>query len=73
MLFSAIYNVGTLSSPNSCSYSINSKDRKTGYIVSPTYPGIYPDNLDCTYELIGQPGERVKLTFEDFSIFHGGD
>lgn len=69
----SIYNIGTLTSPNSCSYSINSKDKKTGYIVSPTFPGIYPDNLDCTYEFQGLPGERIKLTFEDFSIFHGGN
>ncbi|XP_045197836.2 cubilin-like isoform X2 [Mercenaria mercenaria] len=62
-----------LVTPGGCSYTINSKERNKGYIVSPTYPGTYPNNLHCTYEFHGIPGQRIKLTFNDFSIFHGDD
>jgi hypothetical protein len=56
-----------------CDYTINSIDHASGYIVSPTYPGMYPDNLHCTYTLVGMLGQRIKITFTDFSLFHGGD
>ncbi|XP_060597255.1 cubilin-like isoform X3 [Ruditapes philippinarum] len=59
--------------PGGCNFLINSKERRQGYIVSPTYPGTYPNNLHCTYEFQGIPGERIKLTFNDFSLFHGDD
>ncbi|KAH3730549.1 cubilin-like isoform X2 [Dreissena polymorpha] len=60
-------------SPGICSYLISSQERSKGAILSPTYPGTYPDDLRCIYELRGSPGERIKLTFNDFSIFHGDD
>ncbi|KAL4233470.1 hypothetical protein ACF0H5_008151 [Mactra antiquata] len=69
----SVYNVGTLINPNSCNFKITSKDRRQGNIVSPTYPGTYPNNLHCTYEFHGNPGERIKIKFIDFSIFHGDD
>ncbi|KAJ8314503.1 hypothetical protein KUTeg_006653 [Tegillarca granosa] len=59
--------------PSNCNYKIEGFRRKTGYIVSPTYPAIYPDKLNCTYRLVGIPQERIKLTFVDFSLFHGED
>lgn len=59
--------------PGLCDYTINSVDQVSGYIISPTYPGMYPDNLHCTYRLVGKLGQRIKITFIDFSLFHGGD
>ena len=67
----AVYDFGRRKSV--CDYTINSMDRVSGYIVSPTYPGMYPDNLHCTYILEGKIGQRIKITFWSFSLFHGGD
>lgn len=33
--------------------------RGAGYISSPNFPGLYPVNLDCKYELGGDPNVRV--------------
>ncbi|XP_014678764.1 PREDICTED: neuropilin-2-like [Priapulus caudatus] len=40
--------------------------------MSPTYPGSYPINLNCTFRFMGQPGERVKIHFRDFDVYSGG-
>ncbi|XP_048769842.1 cubilin-like isoform X2 [Ostrea edulis] len=69
----SIYEVGTKSPHHYCSYIIKSVHEKHGNIISPTYPGVYPDNLNCSYGLHGVPGERIQITFNDFSLFHGGD
>ncbi|KAL5009763.1 hypothetical protein ScPMuIL_012068, partial [Solemya velum] len=70
----SIYDIGIPVDSNSCGYQINSNNRdQMGYIVSPTYPGVYPDNLSCFYRLNGRIGERIKLNFRDFSLFHGGE
>ncbi|XP_062617023.1 cubilin-like isoform X1 [Saccostrea cucullata] len=69
----SIYEVGTKSPSYYCSYTINSLYEKTGNIISPTYPGVYPDNFNCSYSLHGLVGERIQIQFNDFSLFHGGD
>ncbi|BFZ25253.1 hypothetical protein BsWGS_28292 [Bradybaena similaris] len=66
------YDMGTMS-PNNCGYTIRSDHKDQGFILSPTYPGIYTDNLYCYYKLHGKPGQRIKLVFEDFSLFYGGE
>ncbi|XP_052810880.1 cubilin-like isoform X1 [Mya arenaria] len=68
-----IYNIGTPVAPGECNFRLESKERTRGFLLSPTYPGTYPDNLECSYEFRGMPGERIKLTFNDFSLFHGSD
>ncbi|XP_064628217.1 cubilin-like isoform X3 [Lineus longissimus] len=66
------YNMGT-PAPNKCGYTIHSRNKPTGMIMSPTFPGIYPDNAYCFYNLQGRQGERIKLDFEVFDLFSGGD
>lgn len=68
-----VYNIGTEAPARMCGYTVRSENKLSGYIVSPTYPGMYPDNLFCYYKLQGKPGERIRLKFEEFSLFHGGE
>ncbi|CAG2197300.1 unnamed protein product [Mytilus edulis] len=67
----SIYNFGQ--KKNLCDFVINSTEQRLGYIVSPTYPGMYPDNLHCSYTLVGKIGQRIRIKFLDFSLFQGGD
>lgn len=73
LYFSAVYDIGAVAPDTYCGYTIRGETKPTGYIVSPTYPGIYPDNLFCYYKLQGKPKQRIRLKFEDFSLFHGGE
>ncbi|XP_059176514.1 cubilin-like isoform X2 [Physella acuta] len=66
------YDMGTTVS-NMCGYTVHSKSKSRGFVMSSTYPGVYPDNTFCFYRLEGEPGQRIKLVFEDFSLFHGGE
>lgn len=68
-----VYNIGTEAPPRMCGYTVRSENKLIGYIVSPTYPGMYPDNLFCYYKLQGKPGERIRIKFEEFVLFHGGE
>ncbi|XP_025097532.1 dorsal-ventral patterning tolloid-like protein 1 isoform X3 [Pomacea canaliculata] len=68
-----IYQIGTEAPPKLCGFNIRSESKLTGYIVSPTYPGMYPDNQYCYYKLQGKPGMRIRLVFEEFVLFHGGE
>ncbi|XP_076467229.1 cubilin-like [Babylonia areolata] len=56
-----------------CFFSVRSENKLSGHIVSPTYPGMYPDNLSCFYKLEGKPGQRIRIRFEEFILFHGGE
>ncbi|XP_022288968.1 dorsal-ventral patterning tolloid-like protein 1 isoform X4 [Crassostrea virginica] len=69
----SIYEIGTKSPDHYCQFTIQSTYERRGQIVSPTYPGVYPDNLNCSYGLHGVAGERIQIVFNDFSLFHGGD
>ncbi len=72
------YHLGTplpnVESPKgeTCSFVIYSKSRQTGEIMTPTYPGTYPKDMECAYKFIGEPGQRVRLEFRDFDLFYGG-
>ncbi|XP_055889902.1 cubilin-like isoform X3 [Biomphalaria glabrata] len=66
------YEMGTVAS-NICDYVIRYETKSKGHVISPTYPGVYPDNSICFYKFQGKPGQRIKLVFEDFSLFYGGD
>ncbi len=58
---------------NSCVYEFNSKSIQSGTFMSPTYPGTYPNVLNCSYKFIGQPNERIYFSFEDISLHYGAD
>lgn len=55
-----------------CSFTVDSDHRREGEFLSPTYPGVYPKNLNCNYLFRGVKGQRVKLEFMDFDLHYGG-
>ncbi|XP_008555290.1 cubilin isoform X1 [Microplitis demolitor] len=66
------YEIGTPAPSTPCSFVVNSTIKRTGSILSPTYPGTYPKDLNCTYQFIGNSGQRIRLEFRDFDLFYGG-
>ena len=56
-----------------CGWSINGEKLPTGVLLSPTYPGVYPDTLSCYYRIQGVAGQRIKVTFNDLDLFAGGE
>ncbi|XP_053605685.1 cubilin isoform X2 [Plodia interpunctella] len=66
------FEVGTPVPNTLCSFVIDVNKRKTGLLLSPTYPGIYPKDITCNYMFHGQPGQRIRLEFRDFDLFFGG-
>ncbi|XP_066598102.1 tolloid-like protein 1 isoform X2 [Prorops nasuta] len=66
------YEVGTPAPSTPCSFTVDAEIKRTGNIISPTYPGTYPKDLACSYQFIGQPTQRVRLEFRDFDLFFGG-
>lgn len=66
------YEIGTPQPNTPCNFIVHSAKRKTGALLSPTYPGSYPKALVCTYQFLGQPGQRVRIEFRDFDLFFGG-
>ena len=69
---SARYMVGR-PEPLVCGQTIVGSDVASGHILSPTYPGVYPDNLNCFYRILGEPGQRIKLSFQDLDLYSGGE
>ncbi|GBP77687.1 Dorsal-ventral patterning tolloid-like protein 1 [Eumeta japonica] len=69
---SSEFEVGTPAQNTLCSFTIEANKRKTGALVSPTYPGVYPKDIVCNYQFVGQPGQRIRLEFRDFDLFFGG-
>lgn len=72
ILISAEYEVGTPAPSTPCTFTVDAAIKRTGNILSPTYPGAYPKDLVCSYQFIGQPSQRVRLEFRDFDLFFGG-
>ncbi|XP_072949921.1 cubilin-like isoform X3 [Epargyreus clarus] len=66
------FEVGTPIPNTMCSFVINASKNKTGLLLSPTYPGIYPKDITCNYQFAGKPGQRIRLEFRDFDLFFGG-
>jgi len=66
----AKYNVGT-PAPDTCGQTVNSL--QSGVLLSPTYPGMYPDHIFCFYKIHGLQGQRIRLTFTDIDLYSGGD
>ncbi|XP_065550109.1 tolloid-like protein 1 isoform X2 [Lathamus discolor] len=48
-----------------CEQKIHSPN---GIITSPNWPDKYPSRKECTWEISATPGQRVKLTFNEFEI-----
>lgn len=70
---SSPYVAGTpMPSGGVCSFTILVDQKREGQFRSPTYPGVYPKNLQCQYRFIGRKGQRVRLEFMDFDLFYGG-
>ncbi|CAF0709121.1 unnamed protein product [Brachionus calyciflorus] len=67
-----IYNNGRKST-SSCTYEFKSDVSKSGMFMSPTYPGTYPNILNCSYRFIGRPDERIQIDFEEILIHFGAD
>ena len=40
----------------------------TGFIISPNYPGNYPNNKVCNYTILGRTGDVVRVNFTDFTL-----
>lgn len=69
---SAEFEVGVLVPKSICSYTVNVAQKRTGFIMSPTYPGSYPKDIMCTYQFTGKTDQRIRLEFRDFDLFFGG-
>ncbi|XP_069688891.1 cubilin [Periplaneta americana] len=41
---------------------------QTGHLTLPTYPGSYPNNLDCTWRLVGLPDHFLTMWFDDLNM-----
>ncbi|XP_014665345.1 PREDICTED: tolloid-like protein 1 [Priapulus caudatus] len=66
------YHVGEKAPGTICDQTITAAAYSEGQILSPTYPGAYPNNLHCTYSLEGNPLQRIQLIFDDFDLYYGG-
>jgi len=69
-VYVAVYNVGT-PAPDACGQTVNSL--ASGVLLSPTYPGMYPDHIFCFYKIHGAAGQRVRLVFTEIDLYLGGD
>lgn len=43
-------------------------DDQQGLIWSPNFPRHYPDNLHCTWRIIGRPDEIIEMTIEELDL-----
>ena len=43
-------------------------DTANGTITSPSFPGIYPSNKNCIWEIIAPPQWRITINFTHFDI-----
>lgn len=39
-----------------------------GEFHSPNYPSNYPENINCTWLIVGSKNKKVQLTFESFDF-----
>ena len=66
------FQVGTPVPKTTCNFTIDGVGKRTGDIMTPTYPGVYPKDLACAYRFSGKKGQRIRLEFRDFDTFYGG-
>ena len=72
LIFLDPYDLGRKSS-EACVYEFTSDKNDNGVIMSPTYPGTYPNNLNCVYKFIGKIDERISIHFDEILIHYGAD
>ena len=46
-------------------------DSPFGEITSPNYPGNYPDDADCQWQITVDSGSIIRLTFVEFDVEDG--
>lgn len=66
------FNMGKPAPSNVCGWTVNKKKGKkdkTGEIMTPNYPGMYPAALFCFYKFKGRPGDRIRLDFSYFNLY----
>ncbi|XP_076077627.1 suppressor of lurcher protein 1-like isoform X1 [Mytilus galloprovincialis] len=51
-----------------CKFIYKSDVKKSGYFVSPNYPGFYPKNTECQYTFFGRNSEVVRIQFKEFEV-----
>ena len=39
-----------------------------GEFASPNYPDKYPNNIECTWTIMGGVGKRIYVNFPDFEL-----
>ncbi|KAJ8039377.1 Cubilin [Holothuria leucospilota] len=39
-----------------------------GYLTSPGFPELYPNNFECVYSIVAPPGQIVRLSFTSFNV-----
>ncbi|RWS19627.1 cubilin-like protein, partial [Leptotrombidium deliense] len=54
-------------------FEVSSDEMREGTFMSPTYPGVYPKNLQCVYTFLGRKGQRLKIKFNDYDLFYGNE
>ena len=50
---------------DTCSFLIYSRSKRVGEVMTPTYPGTYPKNMNCSYKFVGAPDQRLRLEFRE--------
>ena len=40
----------------------------SGVILSPNYPGVYPNKANCSWHIKARAGQVVQLTFVEFNV-----
>jgi len=40
----------------------------SGEISSPNFPRNYPDEAECRWQIIGDKGSKITITFSDFGV-----
>lgn len=66
------YNIGRVSASR-CEYELNSETNPSGVLMSPTYPGTYPNIMNCSYKFRGASGERLSIYFDEILLHFGAD
>ena len=54
-----------------CHFKYGSKFMKVGRFNSPRHPSNYPADIECIFQFFMKPGEKLRITFENFKISEG--
>ena len=46
-------------------------DSETGMVTSPNYPGMYPNNVICSWLIVAEEDYSVRLTVISFDLEEG--